>query len=136
MDRQFLIFATICYLAAVIRTIVSFRARIFRRSRFVFLTIALGFLLQTAFLSIRGHALGSCPITNLFEVLVFLAWSIALIYMLIGTAYRLSLMGAFTAPLVFLLQIAALVLPIDTPRASPVSPNPWLEFHASISIIA
>ena len=136
MDRQFLIYATLCYLAAIIRTIISLRARVFRRSRVVFLSIALGFLLQTAFLSIRGHALGSCPITNLFEVLVFLAWSIALIYMLIGPAYRLSLMGAFTAPLVFILQITALVLPIDTPRASRVAPNPWLEFHASISIIA
>ena len=136
MDRQLLIYATLCYFAAIIRTVVSLRARVFRRSRVVFLSIALGFLLQTAFLSIRGHTLGSCPITNLFEVLVFLAWSIALIYMLIGTAYRLSLMGAFTAPLVFLLQITALVLPIDIPRASRVSPNPWLEFHASISIIA
>ena len=136
MDRQLLIFATICYLAAVIRTIVSLRSRVFRRSRFVFFTIALGFLLQTAFLFVRGHALGSCPITNLFEVLVFLAWSIALIYLLIGAAYRLSLMGAFTAPLVFLLQLAALIAAIDTPRTSPVTPNPWLEFHASISIIA
>ncbi len=136
MDRQLLILATICFLAAVVRTIVSLRARVFRRSRFVFLTIALGFLLQTAFLFIRGHALGSCPITNLFEVLVFLAWSIALIYMLIGTTYRISLMGAFTAPLVFLLQLIALLAPIDTPRASPITPNPWLEFHASISIIA
>src|SRR5438309_958232 len=136
MDRQLLIFATVCYLAAVIRTVISFRARIFRRSRFVFLTIALGFVLQTAFLSVRGHALGSCPITNLFEVLVFLAWSIALIYLLIGTTYRLSLMGAFTAPLVVLLQLVALLLPIDTPRAFPIAPNPWLEFHASISIIA
>ncbi len=136
MDRQLLIFAAICYLAVVIRTVVSFRARIFRRSRFVFLTIALGFVLQTAFLTVRGHTLGSCPITNLFEVLVFLAWSIALIYLLIGPAYRLSLMGAFTAPLVFLLQVAALLAPIDIPRASPIAPNPWLEFHASISIIA
>ncbi|HKS31510.1 MAG TPA: hypothetical protein VJR28_03800, partial [Chthoniobacterales bacterium] len=91
MDRQLLIYATLCYLAAIVRTIVSLRARVFRRSRVVFLSIALGFLLQTAFLSLRGRALGSCPITNLFEVLVFLAWSIALIYMLIGTAYRLSL---------------------------------------------
>jgi len=136
MDRQLLIFATICYLAAVIRTIILFRARIFRRNRFVFLMIALGFVLQTAFLYVRGHALRSCPITNLFEVLVFLAWSIALIYLLIGPAYRLSLMGAFTAPLVFLLQVTALLAPIDTPRVSPIAPNPWLEFHASISIIA
>ena len=136
MDRQLLIFATICYLAAVIRTVVSFWARIFRRSRFAFLTIALGFVLQTAFLFLRGHALGSCPITNLFEVLVFLAWSIALIYLLIGTAYRISLMGAFTAPLVFFLQVAALLAPIDIPHTSPIAPNPWLEFHASISIMA
>src|SRR3989440_7700989 len=136
MDRQLLIFATICYLAAVIRTVVSFRARIFRRSRFVFLTIALGFLFQTAFLSIRGHALRSCPITNLFEVLVFLAWSIALIYMLIGPAYRLSLMGAFTAPLVFLIQTFALLAPIDVRHAVKLPANPWLEFHASMSLVA
>src|SRR5258708_30331958 len=136
MDRQFLVLATVCYLVAILRTIVSLRARVFRRSRVVFVAIALGFALQTAFLSVRGHALGSCPITNLFEVLIFLAWSIALIYLLIGTAYRLSLMGAFTAPLVFLLQTAALLLPIDIPRASSAAPNPWLEFHASISIIA
>src|SRR5437868_5356304 len=127
MDRQLLIYATLCYLAAMIRTVVSLRARVFRRSRVVFFSIALGFLLQTAFLFRRGHALGSCPITNLFEVLVFLAWSIALIYMLIGTAYRLSLMGAFTAPLVFLLQIAALVLPIDIPPAYQLSPTCLLE---------
>src|SRR4051794_13472015 len=136
MDRQLLIFATICYLAAVIRTIISFRARVFRRSRFAFLTIAVGFLLQSAFLFIRGHSLGTCPITNLFEVLVFLAWSIALIYLLIGPAYRLSLMGAFTAPLVFLLQLTALLAPTDTPRLRALPPNSWLEFHASISIIA
>src|SRR6184192_2639849 len=136
MDRQLLIFATICYLAAVIRTIISFRARIFRRNRFVFLMIALGFVLQTAFLYVRGHALRSCPITNLFEVIVFLAWSIALIYMLVGPAYRLSLMGVFTAPLVLLLQLFALLAPVDTPHAIRVMPNPWLEFHASISIIA
>jgi HemX protein len=136
MDRGLLILATVCYFAAIIRTIISFRARVFRRSRVVFLAIALGFLLQTAFLSVRGHTLGCCPITNLFEVLVFLSWSIALIYILIGTAYRLSLMGAFTAPLVFVLQLTALLLPIDIPRASDAAPSPSLEFHASISIIA
>src|SRR5207245_11090404 len=105
MDRQLLIFATICYLSAVIRTIISFRARIFRRSPFVFLTIALGFALQTAFLSVWGHALGRGPITILFAVLVILVWSIALIYVLIGTAYRVALMSAFTSPLVVLLQL-------------------------------
>src|SRR4030095_820396 len=95
-----------------------------------------GFLLQTIFLSVRGHELGRCPITNLFEVFIFLAWSVALIYMLVGPAYRLSLMGAFTAPLVFLLQGFALIAPIDVRHAVKTPANSWLEFHASISIVA
>src|SRR5256885_1494369 len=108
MDRPFLIASTLCYLTAVVRTLLAVRERISLHGRFNFFAIGLGFLFQTAFLSIRGHALGRCPLTNLFEVFVFLAWSVALIYLLIGPAYRLSLMGAFTAPLVFALQTFAL----------------------------
>jgi ABC-type uncharacterized transport system permease subunit len=37
---------------------------------------------------------------------------------------------------VFLLQLTALLVPTDTPRLRPLPPNSWLEFHASISIIA
>jgi HemX protein len=136
MDRSLLLLSTLCFLAAIVRTIISLQARVFRRSRFHFVMILFGFALQTVFLSIRGHAEGRCPITNLFEVLVFLAWSIALIYLLIGPTYRLSLMGAFTAPLVFLLQFFALLAPIDQPRTVRLVPNAWLEFHASISLMA
>src|SRR6202035_1265732 len=112
------------------------RGGIFRPMRFNFFAVGLGFIFQTAFLSIRGHALGRCPLTNLFEVFVFLAWSVALIYMLVGPVYRLSLMGAFTAPLVFLLQGFALIAPIDEPHPGKLPANPWLEFHASISLVA
>ena len=136
MDRLLLIVSTLCFLAAVVRTIVALRAGIFRTGQFNFLAIGLGFIFQTAFLSIRGHALGRCPLTNLFEVFIFLAWSVALVYMLVGPAYRLSLMGAFTAPLVVLLQGFALIAPIDIRHPVKLPANPWLEFHASISIIA
>jgi HemX protein len=136
VDRQFLILSTICYFAAVARSVAALRARIFHHTSFNFLAITLGFGLQTVFLYLRGHAIGRCPITNLFEVLVFLAWSIALIYLLVGPAYRLSLMGSFTAPLVLFLQVIALMAPIDTTRSSRLAPNAWLEFHASISIVA
>ncbi len=136
MDRQLLIVSSICFLAAVIRTVAAFRAGSFRPGRFNFLAIATGFALQTAFLSVRGHALGRCPLTNLFEVLVFLAWSVALIYMLIGPVYRLSLMGAFTAPLVFAIQTLALLAPIDVRHVARLPANSWLEFHASMSMIA
>src|SRR6202022_2849214 len=122
--------------AAVARMGVALRAGIFRPTRFNFLAIGLGFIFQSAFLSIRGHELHRCPLTNLFEVLIFLAWSVALIYMLIGPTYRLSLMGAFTAPLVFLIQTLALLAPIDIRHPVKIPANPWLEFHASMSIVA
>src|SRR5207244_13405551 len=104
--------------------------------RFNFFAIGVGFIFHTAFLWIRGQELARCPLTNLFEVFIFLAWSVALIYMLVGPAYRLSLMGAFTAPLVLLLQGLDLIAPIDSrpPLNAPV--NSWLEFHASISLVA
>jgi HemX protein len=136
VDRRLLIVSTVCFLAALMRSAAALRAGIFRPGRFNFFAVGLGFIFQTAFLSVRGHALGRCPITNLFEVFVFLAWSIALIYMLIGPAYRLSLMGAFTAPLVFLIQTFALLAPIDLQHPVKLPADPWLEFHASMSMVA
>lgn len=136
MDRNLLIVSTICFLAAVVRTGFELRTGVFRPMRFNFFAIGLGFIFQTAFLSVRGHALGRCPLTNLSEVFIFLAWSVALIYLLIGPVYRLSLMGAFTAPLVVVLQGFALVAPIDVPARSKLAASPWLEFHASTSLVA
>jgi ABC-type transport system involved in cytochrome c biogenesis permease subunit len=95
-----------------------------------------GFALQTAFLYLRGHGAGRCPLTNLFEVQVFIAWAAVLFYLLIGPAYRVSFLGAFTAPLVVLLMAAALLAPVDVPRAASLVRSPWVEFHAAIAILA
>ncbi|MFL6537247.1 MAG: hypothetical protein ACJ8JD_03615, partial [Chthoniobacterales bacterium] len=95
MDRLLLIASTLCFLLAAVRLVLLIRGGIFQPGRVSFYAIAAGFVLQSAFLFLRGRALGRCPLTNLFEVFIFMAWSIALIYMLVGPAYRLSLMGAF-----------------------------------------
>lgn len=136
MDRLFLIASTFCFLLAVVRTAFLLKTHTFRPGRSNFLAIVAGFVLQTVFLAVRGQALGRCPLTNMFEVFIFMAWSVALIYMVVGPTYRLSLMGAFTAPLVLLIQASALLAPIDRPRMPKMEVNPWLEFHASMSIVA
>jgi HemX protein len=136
VDRYLLIVSTACFLAALLRTALELGGGVFRPVQFNFFAVAAGFIFQTAFLSIRGHAVGRCPITNLFEVLVFIAWSVALFYMVVGPAYRLSLMGAFTAPVVVLIQGIALLAPIDRPAVRQLPANPALEFHASISLVA
>ncbi len=137
MDRALLVAACFCFLFSFAYTMYALGARSFRPSRFNFVAILSGFLFQTAFLIQRGQVLGRCPLTNLFEVLIFLSWSIVLLYMIVGPAYRLSLLGAFTSPLVLILQLVALLSPWDTVSvASPGESDPWLEFHAALSVIA
>ncbi|MDQ6764919.1 MAG: cytochrome c biogenesis protein [Verrucomicrobiota bacterium] len=136
MDRLLLIASTFCFLFAVVRTVMLIRAGVFRPGRSSFIAIAAGFILQTGFLCLRGKAVGRCPLTNLFEVFIFMAWSVALVYMVVGPTYRLSLMGAFTAPFVLLIQTGALLAPIDQPHPPKIAVNPWLEFHASMSVVA
>ena len=139
MDRDLLAGSTLCFLLGFAYTMFSLGARLYRSSRFNLAVLSGGFVLQTAFLAIRGHQLGRCPLTNLFEVIVFLSWATVLFYLVIGTTYRLSPLGMFTAPFAFILQTFALIAPIDRPapallRTAPV--NPWLEFHAAFSVLA
>lgn len=135
MDRLLLVASTFCFLFGFAYTMYALGARTYRASRFNYGVILLGFVFQTGFLTIRGHAEGRCPLTNLFEVFIFLSWSVVLLYLLIGSTYRMSLMGLFTSPLVFVLQVFALLAANDTPTARS-HPSPWLEMHAALSIIA
>src|SRR5690606_34309648 len=89
-----------------------------------------------------GKELGRCPITTPWELLVFVRWGAVLLYWLVGPAYRLSLLGIFTAPLVWIFQVFALILQ-GTAELQPgdrlltgVRPDPWLEIHATVSLFA
>jgi ABC-type transport system involved in cytochrome c biogenesis permease subunit len=101
-----------------------------------YLAMLCGFALHTAFLIERGQAMGRCPLTNLFETQIFVAWAAVLFYLVVGPAYRVSFLGAFTAPLVLAICLAALVAGIDVPGAEPLARSPWVEFHAAMAIVA
>lgn len=135
MERYWLVAALVCFLLSLGYTLVALGAGRFRPARFNVSMMLVGFVLQSVFLYQRGQIVGACPITNLFEVTVFLSWSIVLIYLLVGPTYRLSLMGAFTSPLVVVLLLFALIAPVDAPAAK-VIPNPWIEMHGALSLIA
>lgn len=138
MERALLVASTFCFLLGFAYTMAALGAGSYRPSRYNFAATLCGFLLQTVFLVMRGHALKHCPITNLFEVFIFLCWSAVMLYLVTGPAYRLSLMGAFTSPLVFALQVFALLTLGDSDPAGRgrLPPNPWLEAHAALSVIA
>jgi len=136
MDRLPLILSTLCFLFGFAATLAALRDERQGLRRLHTVMMAAGFALQTLFLLRRGQAIGHCPLTNLFEVLVFLSWSCALFYFGIGRAFRLSLLGMFTAPLLVLLQTGALLAPIDPPHRIFAPHNPWIEWHAALCVMA
>ncbi len=93
---------------------------------------------QYLVISIRGKALGACPLHETSELLMFLAWSLMLVYLLMGSVYRVSLMGFFTMPFTALLLLISLLPGVYTPPAVErlAEVDPWLEAHASLYILA
>ena len=135
-DRVWVELALISYLCGFAYSVYSLASNKYLTSRISFWAISVGFLWTTLFLFDRGHAIGRCPITNRFEVLVFMTWSMVLIYLVIGSSYRLSLMGAFTAPVASLLLFFAVALTPSQPEARKIKVNPWLEAHTSFLMVA
>lgn len=137
MDRLLLILSTFAFASAVVQALIALRAGKWQESRWHWVPMAVGLVLQSGFLYLRGQQHGRCPLTNLFEVFIFIGWAIVLLYFLVGTTYRLSLLGVFTAPMIALLQALSLLSSLDHSAPRPrTAPNPWLETHAAVSLIA
>ncbi len=137
MDQILMVAATLVFLPGVLHTFVTLRGRNDRASWLAYALVAVGFVVQTAFLVHRGHLHGRCPVTNGFEIIMFLCWSMALFYLVVGSGFRMSVLGVFTAPVIVLMQSAAMVFGNTTPPATRAGTGGfWVELHAALSIMA
>lgn len=140
MDKTLLAASTLFFFGAFVYVLIALRSRRERTPWSNMLLMGIGFALQCGVLHLRGQMHGRCPITSFGEVLIFISWSMVLLYFILGRSFRLSLLGLFTSPLVVALQGGALVYLLtmsggDVPR--PVENlDYWLEVHASISLLA
>lgn len=97
-----------------------------------------GLALQTIGLYIRGSLVGGCPIGNVFELVQFVCWSVVVLCFLVGSVFRLSLLGLFIAGLAFLLGGGSLLVPgWDAPyEVSILGGHPMIELHASLALFS
>lgn len=99
--------------------------------------LAFGLSSQTAGLYARGMATGGCPLGNQFEIVQFVAWSAMVLYFIVGPAFRVSLLGLFTAGYAAILATISLSIPQwDAVRNARIFPNPWIEFHAALAVFS
>ena len=97
-----------------------------------------GWVVQMAGLYVRGIAVGGCPLGNKFEIVQFVAWSAMVLYFFVGTAFRLSVLGLFTAGYAATLSLVALLVKRwDLVHNGKIfGPNPWIELHAALAVFS
>ncbi|MEE8432809.1 MAG: c-type cytochrome biogenesis protein CcsB [Candidatus Desulfatibia sp.] len=76
--------------------------------------------------------IGHAPLSNLYESLVFFAWTIIVVYLVIERKYENRIIGAFTTPLAFLALAYASLSPNISDSIQPLLPalkSNWLIAH-------
>ncbi|MCB1077000.1 MAG: cytochrome c biogenesis protein CcsA [Verrucomicrobiae bacterium] len=139
MDKLLLALSTLCFLGGFIYAVAALRSgRPRHTTRLNIVFVAAGFLLQSYALHLRGQLHGRCPVTNGAEILIFLCWSVVLLYFVVGRTFRLSLLGMFTEPLVFVFQgIALILLWTSESGAHPIEKvDPWRELHIAVALLS
>lgn len=76
--------------------------------------------------------IGHAPLSNLYESLVFFAWTAGVIYLFVEFKYKSALIGAFVTPIAFLAMAYASMSPNINDRIQPLVPalkSNWLIAH-------
>jgi cytochrome c-type biogenesis protein CcsB len=76
--------------------------------------------------------MGHAPLSNMYESLVFFAWAIIAIYLVVERMVKNSVIGAFATPIAFLAMAYASLSPNISDRIQPLIPalkSNWLIAH-------
>ncbi len=123
------LFASFLYIGALLfrSTKVGVFATWFTAAALVIQTAGLGLRWMESYQMGIGHA----PLTNMYESVVFFAWTIVIIYLGIEWKFKTRTIGAFALPLAFLAMAYGSFAPINK-GISPLVPalqSNWLLAH-------
>ena len=96
-----------------------------------------GLYVQTAALALRWKTsydlgIGHVPLANFYESLIFFAWTIVLLYLVVEWRIKNKTLGVFTLPIAFFLMAFASLSPSVSSRIQPLIPalqSNWLTIH-------
>lgn len=124
------LFSTLLYVAVIV-----FKAPKIGKVATIFTAIA--WLIQTAGILLRWSesyqmGIGHAPLTNMYESVVFFAWTIVILYLAIEIKFKTKVIGAFVVPFAFLAMAYASFATDISKTISPLVPalqSNWLISH-------
>jgi cytochrome c-type biogenesis protein CcsB len=140
-DFQFPVFGCFCLFLAMVLYWLSLS---FPKNKMLFTLGTTCVVLSNVFfaltLSIRWFSDGYFPLSNLYESLIFLSWSISFIHLVIEYQTKSRLIGAISSPILFFISgFSSLTLPLEMQKALPLVPSlqsNWLMMHVSMMMIS
>lgn len=97
-------------------------------------------LLLVTLLGLRWLNFGYFPLSNLYESLMFLAWGLSFITLIIEKQSKISLVGSMISPIaLFVTGFASLTLPDNMQAPSPLVPalkSNWLMMHVTVMMLS
>jgi ABC-type uncharacterized transport system permease subunit len=125
----FLLFVILAYLAAMMGYHAEMFFKVKSAARVGKLALVGAVVLQG--IALVGHAIAfrGAPFSNAFTAANFFVWLLVVAFLLMETPRKLSALGAFVAPIAFLVSLAAFAVRVA--RSSPETPlhSPWLVVH-------
>jgi cytochrome c-type biogenesis protein CcsB len=138
MDSSALLgITTFAYLLATILYTVLFIFRLEKLGKIVTWFTATALLVQTIGIGMRWYesyelGIGRAPLTNMYESVVFFAWTIVALYLFIEWKFKTRVIGAFTVPFAFFAMAYASISTDINKSITPLVPalqSNWLIAH-------
>ena len=129
----------ICFLIATAFYIIYLGSRKAAMGRIGTGATTIGVTALTVGLALRWVEAGIShpPFTNLYETLLFFAWGIALVYLVVEFKYKINIGGAFVIPISLMaMGIASLSPNKEIEPLVPALQSAWLHFHVAVSSVA
>jgi len=128
---------TFIYLFSSLIYLVMFIFRVKKIGLLATVVTIIGLLIHTAAIGMRWlesyqMGIGHAPLSNMYESLVFFAWCIVLMYLIIEFVYKNKIIGAFAVPFAFASMAYASLSPEFSSAITPLVPalqSNWLIAH-------
>lgn len=135
-DRQFFQIAVLIYGGGLVYAIVVFRRGFHNAGITLHAILGMALVFHTISMTLRGLALGRCPVTNLYEATAFTAWTISMTCVGLGLVSRLRFLALLGTPVIFALGIFALMPRMDTQLNELQLERGLMSLHMSLTMLA
>jgi ABC-type uncharacterized transport system permease subunit len=136
-DRHLFLLAVIIYGACMVHAVFMWRKGFRQHDHASFSLLLAGLAFHTSAMIKRGFSFNQCPVNNLFEATLFLAWGLVIACLVVSRMPRLGFVSTFASAVIFAIGVFALMPSLDPPHGpAPEFSGGLKSFHAASVMLA